>query len=111
MRAMAHQSSIGKVIDDAMAEIEHENPKLKDVLPKDYARPGVDKDRLGRVYEYFLARFVSAEGKKGGEFYTPRCVVRTLVEMLAPYKGSVYDIILQSLIQFNHSNDSLSLAG
>jgi type I restriction enzyme M protein len=114
LRAVAHQPNIGKVIDDAMATIEHENPKLKGVLPKDYARPGVDKERLGRlidlmsgiglndtergstdilgrVYEYFLAQFASAEGKKGGEFYTPRCVVRTLVEVLAPYKGRVYD--------------------
>lgn len=125
LRAVAHQPTIGKTIDDAMATIEHENLKLKGVLPKDYARPGVDKERLGRlidlmsgiglndtergstdvlgrVYEYFLAQFASAEGKKGGEFYTPRCVVRTLVEMLAPYKGRVYDIIMQKLIQFNY---------
>lgn len=114
LRSVAHQPTIGKTIDDAMAAIERENPKLKGVLPKDYARPGIDKDRLGRlidlmsgiglndtehdstdilgrIYEYFLAQFASAEGKKGGEFYTPRCVVRTLVEMLAPYKGRVYD--------------------
>jgi type I restriction enzyme M protein len=84
------------------------------VLPKDYARPALDKirlgqlidlvsnirigdadarakDVLGRVYEYFLSQFASAEGKKGGEFYTPRCVVKLLVEMLEPYKGRVYD--------------------
>jgi len=84
------------------------------VLPKDYARPALDKQRLGqlidlitnisvgdadsrskdiigRVYEYFLSQFASAEGKKGGEFYTPRCIVRLLVEMLEPYKGRVYD--------------------
>lgn len=97
-----------------MIGIERDNPSLKDVLPKDYARTGLDKARLGqlidlvsnikvgdkesrakdvlgRVYEYFLSQFASAEGKKGGEFYTPRCVVRLLVEMLEPYKGRVYD--------------------
>ena len=89
-------------------------PSLKGVLPKDYARPALDKERLGqlidlisniqigdeasrakdvlgRVYEYFLSQFASAEGKKGGEFYTPRCVVKLLVEMLEPYRGRVYD--------------------
>ena len=97
-----------------MTAIERDNPSLKGVLPKDYARPGLDKQRLGqlinlvsdiglgspadrakdvlgRVYEYFLAQFASAEGKKGGQFYTPSHVVRILVEMLAPYKGRVYD--------------------
>jgi type I restriction enzyme M protein len=97
-----------------MAGIERDNPALKGVLPKDYARPALDKQRLGqlidlvsnirigdaesrakdvlgRVYEYFLSQFASAEGKKGGEFYTPRCVVKLLVEMLEPYKGRVYD--------------------
>ena len=97
-----------------MTAIERDNPSLKGVLPKDYARPGLDKQRLGqiinlvsdialgsaedkskdtlgRVYEYFLARFASAEGKSGGQFYTPAHVVRVLVEMLAPYKGRVYD--------------------
>ena len=101
-------------IDDAMAGIERDNPALKGVLPKDYARPALDKQRLGqlidlisnikvgdeasrakdvlgRVYEYFLSQFASAEGKKGGEFYTPRCVVKLLVEMLEPYRGRVYD--------------------
>ncbi|MCA9107051.1 MAG: SAM-dependent DNA methyltransferase, partial [Planctomycetales bacterium] len=110
----AKQPTIGKLIDDAMVAIERDNPRLKGVLPKDYARPALDKQRLGelidligtialgdaenrskdllgRVYEYFLSEFASAEGKKGGQFYTPRCVVRTLVEMLAPYKGRVYD--------------------
>lgn len=105
---------IGKIIDDAMDAIERDNPRLKGVLPKDYARPALDKHRLGelidligkiglgdaasrskdilgRVYEYFLGQFASAEGKKGGQFYTPRCIVRVLVEMLAPYKGRVYD--------------------
>ena len=102
------------MVDDAMVAIERDNPSLKGVLPKDYARPRLDKQRLGqlidligniglgdeenrskdilgRVYEYFLSQFASAEGKKGGQFYTPRCVVRLLVEMLAPYKGRVYD--------------------
>jgi len=101
-------------VDDAMAAIERDNPTLKAVLPKDYARPALDKhrlgqlidlisnimvgdadsrskDTLGRVYEYFLSQFASAEGKKGGEFYTPRCIVRLLVEMLEPYEGRVYD--------------------
>lgn len=134
LRAVAHQPTIGKVIDDAMATIEHENPKLKGVLPKDYARPGVDKERLGRlidlmsgiglndtehgstdilgrVYEYFLAQFASAEGKKGGEFYTPRCVVRTLVEMLAPYKGRVYDPCCGSGGMFVQSEEFIEAHG
>jgi type I restriction enzyme M protein len=110
----APQPTIGKIVDDAMVEIERDNPSLKGVLPKEYARPGLDKQRLGqlinmvsdiglgspadrakdilgRVYEYFLAQFASAEGKKGGQFYTPSHVVRILVEMLAPYRGRVYD--------------------
>jgi type I restriction enzyme M protein len=110
----AHQPNIGTLIDDAMVAIEKENPSLKGVLPKDFARPALNKQRLGelidllssvglgdkanrsrdilgRIYEYFLGQFASAEGKKGGEFYTPRSVVRVLVEMLAPYKGRVYD--------------------
>jgi type I restriction enzyme M protein len=114
LKANAPQPAIGKLVDDAMAAIERDNPQLKGVLPKDYARPGLDKQRLGqiinlvsdialgaaadrardtlgRVYEYFLARFASAEGKSGGQFYTPSHVVRVLVEMLAPYKGRVYD--------------------
>ncbi len=110
----AKQPTIGKLLDDAMGAIERDNPTLKGVLPKDYARPALDKQRLGelidligtiglgdranrsrdvlgRVYEYFLGQFASAEGKKGGQFYTPQCVVRVLVEMLAPYKGRVFD--------------------
>ncbi len=110
----AKQPDIGKMVDDAMGAIERDNPRLKGVLPKEYARPALDKQRLGelidligtiglgdaesrskdilgRVYEYFLSQFASAEGKKGGQFYTPRCVVQVLVEMLAPYKGRVYD--------------------
>jgi type I restriction enzyme M protein len=114
LKASAPQPTIGKLVDDAMSAIERDNPSLKGVLPKDYARPGLDKQRLGqlinlvsdialgapadrakdtlgRVYEYFLSQFASAEGKKGGQFYTPSCVVRVLVEMLAPYKGRVFD--------------------
>ncbi len=114
LKAEAKQPTIGKTIDDAMLAIERDNPTLKGVLPKDYAHPRLDKQRLGqlidlisniglgdkenrskdilgRVYEYFLSSFASAEGKKGGQFYTPRCVVRVLVEMLAPYKGRVFD--------------------
>ncbi len=114
LKAQARQPTIGQLVDDAMAGIERDNPALKGVLPKDYARPALDKTRLGqlidmisnikvgdeasrakdvlgRVYEYFLSQFASAEGKKGGEFYTPRCVVKLLVEMLEPYRGRVYD--------------------
>ena len=114
LKAAAPQPTIGTLVDDAMAAIERDNPSLKGVLPKDYARPGLDKarlgqlinlvsdialgapadrakDTLGRVYEYFLAQFASAEGKQSGQFYTPRHVVRVLVEMLAPYRGRVYD--------------------
>ncbi len=114
LQANAKQPTIGKLIDDGMVAIERDNKTLKGVLPKDYARPTLDKQRLGelidligtiglgsaenrskdilgRVYEYFLSQFASAEGKKGGQFYTPRCVVQLLVEMLAPYKGRVYD--------------------
>jgi len=114
LQGAAKQPEVGEVVDDAMAAIERDNPTLKGVLPKEYARPGLDKQRLGqlidlvsnialgdaenrsrdilgRVYEYFLRQFASAEGKKGGQFYTARCIVRLLVEMLAPYDGRVYD--------------------
>ena len=114
LQARAKQPSIGKDIDDAMLAIEARNASLKGVLPKDYARPALNKvmlgelidlvsgigmteeadrsrDILGRVYEYFLGGFAGSEGKRGGEFYTPRSVVRLLVEMLKPYKGRVYD--------------------
>ena len=114
LQARAKQVLIGRLVDDAMAGVESDNPALKDVLPKEYARPALDKHRLGqlidlvsnirvgdqdarsrdvlgRVYEYFLSEFANAEGKKGGEFYTPRCVVRLLVEMIEPYQGRVYD--------------------
>jgi len=114
LRGRAKDPKVGKIVDDALLAIERDNPSLKGVLPKDYAHPRLDKQRLGqlidligniglgdkenrtkdilgRVYEYFLSQFASAEGKKGGQFYTPRCVVGVLVEMLAPYKGRVYD--------------------
>jgi type I restriction enzyme M protein len=133
LRQNARQPAIGQLVDQAMAAIERDNSSLKGVLPKDYARPALDKQRLGqlidlvsnidfrpdqpspgipppspagsrvggegrhahdllgRVYEYFLSQFASAEGKKGGEFYTPRCVVKLLVEMLEPFRGRVYD--------------------
>ena len=110
----AHQPDIGERIDAAMEAIEKDNPSLKGVLPKDYARPSLDKQRLGqlvdlisniqvggkeakakdvlgRVYEYFLGQFASAEGRKGGEFYTPASVVKLLVEMIEPFQGRVYD--------------------
>jgi len=110
----AKKPEIGKLIDDAMDIIEKDNPSLKGVLPKNYARPGLNKQRLGelidligtislgdkenrskdilgRVYEYFLGEFASAEGKKGGQFYTPRCIVKLLVEMMEPYKGRILD--------------------
>ena len=114
LEASAKQPAIGKLIDEAMLAIEKENVSLKGVLPKDYARESLDKHRLGelidligtiglgdkesrskdilgRVYEYFLGQFAAAEGKKGGQFYTARCVVKLLVEMIEPYKGRVFD--------------------
>lgn len=114
LRSQARESTIGLLVDNAMREIEGANPSLKDVLPMDYARPTLDKQRLGqlidlvsdirvgdeesrskdvlgRVYEYFLSQFASAEGKRGGEFYTPECIVNLLVDMLEPYRGRVYD--------------------
>jgi type I restriction enzyme M protein len=114
IQAKAKDPRIGQLIDDAMVAIEKDNTSLKGVLPKTYGRPGLDKQRLGelvdligtiglgtkeqqskdilgRVYEYFLSEFALSEGKKGGQFYTPRSVVRVLVEMLAPYKGRIYD--------------------
>ena len=111
--AKAHTPEIGVVIDDAMRSIEKENKRLKDILPKNFARPeldkrrlgdvvdlftniqmheqGSEKDILGRTYEYCLSKFAEQEGKLAGEFYTPSCVVRTLVEVLQPYHGRVYD--------------------
>ena len=114
LQGRAKQPTIGKDLDDAMVAVEKDNPTLKGVLPKEYARPALDKHRLGelidligtiglgdresrskdilgRVYEYFLSQFASAEGKQSGQFYTPRHVVRLLIEILAPYKGRVFD--------------------
>ena len=110
----AKKPEIGTIIDSAMDAIEKENSSLRGVLVKNYARPGLNKQRLGelidmvgtiglgdkenrtkdvlgRVYEYFLGQFAAAEGKKGGQFYTPRIIVRLLVEMLEPYKGRIFD--------------------
>jgi type I restriction enzyme M protein len=126
LKANATQPTIGKAVDEAMLAIERENASLKGVLPKDYAHVRLDKQRLtqlinlisniglgdkasrskdllGQVYEYFLSQFASAEGKKGGQFYTPRCVVRVLVEMLAPYKSRVFDPCCGSGGMFVHS--------
>ena len=111
--AAAHTPEIGKVIDEAMRQIEAENDKLKNILPKNFARQELDKRRLGevvdlftnvqmaekgdtrdilgRTYEYCLAKFAEAEGKNAGEFYTPACIVKTLVEIIEPYHGRVYD--------------------
>ena len=114
LQGQARQPTIGQLVDAAMTAIERDNPALDGVLPKDYARPALDQGRLGQVvdlvsniqvggaqaeatdvlgevYEYFLEQFALAEGRKGGEFYTPRSVVRLLVEMLEPYRGRVYD--------------------
>ena len=114
LQSQARQPTIGRLVDDAMTAVERDNPALGDVLPKEYGRDALDKQRLGQVvdlvsnikvggaearatdvlgsvYEYFLEQFALAEGRKGGEFYTPRSVVRLLVEMLEPYQGRVYD--------------------
>ncbi len=134
LKANAVQPTIGRLVDDAMEAVERDNPSLKGVLPKDYARPALDKQRLGqlinlitnirvgdeesrskdvlgRVYEYFLSQFASAEGKKGGEFYTPRCVVRLLVEMLEPFKGRVYDPCCGSSGMFVQSEEFIAAHG
>ncbi|MEM3370923.1 MAG: class I SAM-dependent DNA methyltransferase [Candidatus Woesearchaeota archaeon] len=114
LQANAKKPEIGELIDHAMDIIERDNPSLKGVLPKIYARPALSKQRLGelidiigtiglgdkenkskdilgRVYEYFLGQFADAEGKKGGQFYTPKCIVKLLVEMLEPYNGRIFD--------------------
>jgi type I restriction enzyme M protein len=133
LQAAAKQPEIGALVDDAMEAIERENPSLRGVLPKDYARPALDKQRLGelidlvsgigfgegdgakdvlgRVYEYFLGQFASKEGKKGGEFYTPRCVVRLLVEMIEPFRGQVYDPCCGSSGMFVQSEEFIAAHG
>jgi len=115
LQAQSKLPEIGVAIDDAMSIIEKKNAELKHVLPKVYAKPNLDKaslgqlidvisdielkaenehskDLLGRVYEYFLGEFANAEGKKGGQFYTPKSIVKLMVEMIEPYKGRVYII-------------------
>ena len=114
LQSNAKKPEIGELIDHAMDEIEKENPSLNGVLPKNYARPALNKHRLGelmdligtiglgdkesrskdilgRTYEYFIGQFADAEGKKGGQFYTPRSIVQLLIEMLEPYKGRILD--------------------
>lgn len=139
----AHTPEVGTAIDEAMRLIEKENPRLKGILPKNFARPELDKRRLGdvvdlftnikmkehgdskdilgRTYEYCLSKFAEAEGKLAGEFYTPACIVRTLVEVLQPYSGRVYDpacgsggMFVQSakFIERHHGNiNSISVFG
>ena len=144
LHAHSKLPSIGKDIDDAMEAIEKENPSLKGILAKVYARPNLDKaalgslidlignialgdaaarskDLLGRVYEYFLGEFANAEGKKGGQFYTPKSIVRLMVEMIEPYKGRIYDpacgsggmFIMSEKFVENHkgTKDDLSIYG
>jgi type I restriction enzyme M protein len=134
LQGRAKDPLIGRLIDDAMVAIERDNPSLKGVLPKDYARPALDKrllgelidlvstiglgnkenrskDILGRVYEYFLGQFAGREGKKGGEFYTPRCVVKLLVEMIEPFKGRVYDPCCGSSGMFVQSEEFIVAHG
>lgn len=134
LQANAKQPSIGKMIDEAMIAIEKRNETLKGVLPKDYARPALNavmlgelidlisgialgqekgeaRDVLGRVYEYFLGQFAGSEGKRGGEFYTPRSVVRVMVEMIEPYKGRVYDPCCGSGGMFVQSEKFVELHG
>jgi type I restriction enzyme M protein len=114
LRDNAKQPNIGTLIDEAMDAIERDNPTLKGVLPKNYGREALDKQRLGelidlfssislngdghnskdilgRIYEYFIGMFADAEGKRGGQFYTPRSIVQLLTEMIEPYKGRIYD--------------------
>ena len=134
LQANAKSPTIGKLLDDAMVAIEKENSVLKGVLPKEYARPSLDKQKLGelidiigtiglgdkenrskdiigRVYEYFLSKFASQEGKKGGEFYTPRCVVKLLVEMIEPYHGRIYDPCCGSSGMFVQSEEFIEEHG
>ncbi|HXF57588.1 MAG TPA: class I SAM-dependent DNA methyltransferase [Actinomycetota bacterium] len=134
LQRSARQPAIGQLVDEAMTAVERDNPSLKGVLPKDYARPALDKQRLGqlidlvsnihlgggdnhardilgRVYEYFLGQFATAEGKKGGEFYTPRCIVKLLVEMLEPYRGRIYDPCCGSAGMFVQSEEFIRAHG
>ena len=140
IQANAKQPTIDKLIDEAMLTIEKENPRLKGVLPMQYARPDLDKQRLGelidlistlglgdsssrskdilgRVCEYFLGQFAEKEGKGGGEFYTPQSVVKLLVAMIEPYKGRIYDpycgsggMFVQSELMKAHATDKDDIA-
>jgi type I restriction enzyme M protein len=134
LRAAAKQPDIGRRIDDALSLIETENPKLKGILDKRYARAqlpdgklgelvdlvsiigfgataGEARDVLGQVYEYFLGMFASAEGKRGGQFYTPRSIVKTLVAVLAPHHGKVYDPCCGSGGMFVQSEEFIEAHG
>ena len=134
LQASAKDPQIGSLLDKAMDAIEHENPSLRGVLPRDYNKPSLDKRRLGelvdlistigfdsdahkaqdilgRTYEYFLGQFAGREGKKGGEFYTPRSVVRLLVEMIEPYAGRVYDPCCGSSGMFVQSEEFIRAHG
>jgi type I restriction enzyme M protein len=135
LQSQAKQPTIGVLLDSAMDEIEKENPSLKGVLPKAYAREDIDKrllgelvdligniaftstddhgadDVLGRVYEYFLGKFAAAEGKRAGEYYTPRSIVRLLVEMIEPYGGRVYDPCCGSGGMFVQSSEFVAAHG
>lgn len=125
IQASAKQATIGVTIDAAMDAVERDNPSLKGVLPRNYARESLDKrrlgelvdlfsniklhdaesekDLLGEIYEYFIGMFADAEGKRGGEFFTPKSIVELLVAMLAPYKGRIYDPCCGSGGMFSHS--------
>ena len=128
LQNQAARPDIATLIDDAILAVERDNPNLKGKLPRDYARRGIApekmkglidliadigfkggrakaRDTLGRVYEYFLGKFAQAEGKLGGEFFTPRCIVRLLVEMLEPYEGRVFDPCCGSAGMFVHIRD------
>ncbi|KQX88793.1 type I restriction-modification system subunit M [Variovorax sp. Root473] len=134
IRAAAKQANIGKRIDDALTLIEAENPSLKNILDKRYARAqlpdgklgelidlvstigfgedaAVARDVLGQVYEYFLGMFANAEGKRGGQFYTPRSIVKTLVAVLAPHHGKVYDPCCGSGGMFVQSEEFIEAHG
>ena len=133
LKAQAKQPTVGLLVDDAMAGIERDNPALKSVLPKDYARPALDKRRLGELID-LIGNIGSGtrrprqgrarprlrvlplavrrrRGQKGGEFYTPRCVVKLLVEMLEPYKGRVFDPCCGSSGMFVQSEEFVGAHG
>jgi type I restriction enzyme M protein len=134
LQNQATRPDIATLIDDAILAVERDNPNLKNKLPRDYARRGIApeklkglidlianigfkgerskaRDTLGRVYEYFLAKFAQAEGKLGGEFFTPRSIVRLLVEMLEPYEGRVYDPCCGSAGMFVQSESFVEAHG